>query len=377
MTTTRATKRATARAAVLTAPGSLELWDVPVPEVGDDDGLLAVEACGICGSDVEQLRAERPADYYPITPGHEPIGTVIALGEGARQRWGVEVGDRVGVEAAISCGRCAHCRSGRSIGCTDPRLPGPIRSYSTIPFRVPPHLWGGYSEVLYLDREARVHQVPDHVTLEEAALLNPMANAIEWSVLTPRPLPGSTAVVLGCGQRGLLCVAALREAGVATIVITGLRSDRHKLELASLLGADVTVCVEDEETIEAVRNATGGTFADLVVDATPYATQPVTDALEITKPGGTIVLAGVKAGRSIPGFVSDRLVMKELTLRGVLAARTEAFDLAMKIIASRRHPLGELHTHAFPLDRAAEAVATLAGHGGGAPAVAITINPDK
>src|SRR5262249_19896628 len=153
-----------------------------------------------------------------------------------------------------------------------------------------------------------------------------------------------------------LCIAALRDVGVGTVIVTGLRADRHKLELATELGADVTICVEDEDTVAVVRDATAGALADLVVDATPLATQPVVDALEVARVGGTIVLAGVKAGREVPGFVSDRIVMKELTIRGVLAARSEAFRLAMSLIASRRYPLAKLHTHDFPLDLAADAV---------------------
>jgi threonine dehydrogenase-like Zn-dependent dehydrogenase len=366
----------TARAAVLTAQRTLTMRDLPIPEIGDDDGLLRVEACGICGSDVHAYTAERAAGYSnPVIPGHEPIGTIVALGDNAARRWGVRVGDRVGVEAAIMCGRCEICRSGRNMGCTDPRLPGPMRSYSTIPVSVSPHLWGGYAEFLYLDREATLHKVPDGVSLEEAALLNAAAAAVEWAVRVPQPQMGDNVVVLGPGQRGLLCVAALREVGVGNIVVTGLRSDAHKLELAREFGATRTVCVEDEDLKTAVLETTGGQLADVVIDVTADATQPVLDAIEVVRHGGKIVLAGVKNGRAIDGFVSDALFYKDITMRGVLAASSESFRRAMWLIASHHHPLHLMHTHSFALDRAGEAILTLAGETEGAPAIAVTINP--
>jgi threonine dehydrogenase-like Zn-dependent dehydrogenase len=145
--------------------------------------------------------------------------------------------------------------------------------------------------------------------------------------------------------------------------------------VARKLGADHTVFAEDDDLIATVRNVTGGQLADLVIDATPHATQPVVDAMEIVRPGGTIVLAGVKWGREVAGFVSDRIVMKEITMRGVLAASSNSFRRAMQMIASGRHPLHLLHTHRFSLDQAAEAVLTLAGDVGDGRAIAVTINP--
>ncbi|QHE73291.1 Alcohol dehydrogenase (plasmid) [Rhodococcus sp. WAY2] len=229
---------------------------------------------------------------------------------------------------------------------------------------------------MYLDRDAMVHKVPDGVLLAEAALLNPLASAIEWSVLVPETRMGADVVVLGAGQRGLLCVAALREAGAGTIVVTGLRRDAHKLEVALKLGADRVVCVEDEDVFDAVSDATGGTMADVVIDVTPNATQPIVDAIRVVKRGGTIILAGVKWGKEVPGFVSDQLVIRHITMRGVQAASSDSFAMAMRVLERGRHPLHLLHSHSFPLDRAADAIRTLSGElDDGTPAISVTINP--
>src|SRR5581483_1245597 len=103
----------TITAAVQDGPGRLELRDLPRPVIGPDDGLLRVEACGICGSDVEQLRGEHTFLTYPLVPGHEPLGVIEEVSERAAARWGVRAGDRVVVEAIIPCRACATCLRGQ------------------------------------------------------------------------------------------------------------------------------------------------------------------------------------------------------------------------------------------------------------------------
>src|SRR3972149_2757103 len=100
------------KAVVQTAPRSLEMRELPLPQVGREDGLLQVEACGICGSDYEQYQGALPV-RFPVIPGHEPVGRIVELGDEAARRWGVKVGDRVAVETLIPCGFCRHCVGGQ------------------------------------------------------------------------------------------------------------------------------------------------------------------------------------------------------------------------------------------------------------------------
>ena len=124
-----------------------------------------------------------------------------------------------------------------------------------------------------------------------------------------------------------------------------------------------------------MSDATDGALADLVIDTTPNATKPVVDALEIVRVGGTVVLAGLKWGREVPGFVSDQLIMKEITMRGVAAASSLSYRKAMQVLASHHHPLHLLHTHSFPLERAADAIMTFARETSDRTAIAVSINP--
>lgn len=366
----------TARAAVLTGERSIEIRELSVPEVGPDDGLLRVEACGLCGTDVEMydgsIRAAIGYDY-PLIPGHEPVGVVEEIGEAAAHRWGVTVGDRVAVEPFIPCGRCGYCLAGHYPSCDGwPRNP---MSYGFLPVDSRPGLWGGYAELLYLHPNARLHRVPDGIPPELAVLFNALGAGVRWAVTVPGTSLGDTVVVQGPGQRGLSCVVALRAAGAGQIIVTGLGSDGHRLELARRLGADVTVDVDVQDPVAAVREATGGALADVVVDVTARATAPVVDAVDMVRGGGTIVLAGLKGGRPVPGFVSDSVVLKDLTIRGARGVDGPAYARAIDIIASGRFPLDQLCTHRLPLEEAERALQILAGDVAGEQPVNVLLRP--
>ena len=103
--------RKVSMAMVQTGPRKLEQRDLPIPDVGHDDAILRIEACGICGSDHEQFAGVLPVPY-PLIPGHEPLGTIEKIGDGAAARWGVDVGDRIAVETMLGCHACANCYAG-------------------------------------------------------------------------------------------------------------------------------------------------------------------------------------------------------------------------------------------------------------------------
>lgn len=355
----------TARAMVLTGIRELELQSFPIPEPGPDDGLLRMEVCGICGSDYEQFNGHFLA-RYPVIPGHEPVGRIAALGDRARERWSVEVGDLVSVEPGVRCGRCRQCLEGRQ--CSD----GAGIGY-TLTDRAP-GLWGGYAEYLYLHRSTVMHRMPNDMPPRLAALYNPLGAGFAWAVNTPNLQVGQSVVVLGAGQRGICSIIAARAAGAGTIIATGLARDEHKLALAREFGADITLVADADPVVERVLETTDGHGADVVIDVTPYATDPVSDAMKMARRGGTVVLAGLKGGRRVPDFDSDDIVMRHLTVRGVFGVDHESFVQAIETIRSGRFPLERLHTHAFALEDAATAIDTLAGETGD-PAVNVTIEP--
>ena len=344
----------TGLAMVQTAARRLEARELALPAIGVDDALLRVEACGICGSDVESFQGVLKVPL-PLIPGHEPLGVIEAIGERAAQRWGVRAGDRVAVETLLPCNACRRCRSGAYQLCASRRV------YSYIPLAEAPGLWGAYAEFLYLAPNAIVHKVDPSLPAEIAVMFNPLGAGFRWAAEMPRTQPGDTVLVMGPGQRGLASVIAAREVGAGTILVTGLSRDAHKLALAREFGADHTIDVERESLVKRVREITDGRGVDVVIEVTPVATQPIVDAIDCAALGGTIVLAGVKGLKSVPGFVSDKVVLKEITLRGAIGVTWEHYERAIRLIESRKLPLEKLQTHRFGLRDAERAVRTLAG----------------
>lgn len=356
-------------AIVQTGARKLEPRDLPLPEVGDEDALLRIEACGICGSDVEQYHGALPLPF-PLIPGHEPLGVVEKIGDRAALRWGVDVGDRVAVETMLPCKFCQPCLTGRYHLCRTRRI------YSYIPLEQAPGLWGAYAEYMYVAPNSVVHKVDPTLPPEIAVLFNPLGAGFRWAVEIPETQPGQSVVILGPGQRGLASVIACRHVGAGTIVVTGLEADAPKLALARDFGADVTIDVENENARERILEATDG-GADVVVDVSAYATEPVAAALDYVKPGGTVVLAGVKGYKPIPEFVSDKIVMKEIAIRGAIGVTTTGYSEAIRLIESRSLPLEKMHTHDFGLRDAEEAILTLAGEAKGPRSIHSCLLPGR
>jgi len=356
---------------VQTAPRRLELRELPVPDIDDDSGLVRIEACGICGSDAEQYAGVLPV-RLPVVPGHEPLGIVERIGDRAAKRWRVDVGDRVAVEAPIPCGRCAACRGGRYQVC---RARGFLFGHGYVPLSEPPGLWGGYADYMYLDACSIVHRVRKEIPAAIAVMFNPLGAGFRWAVDIPRTGPGDTVLVLGPGQRGLASVIAARAAGADTIIVTGLGRDAPKLALAKEFGADHVIDVEAEDARQRVRELTGGHGADVVVEVTANAPEPIAEALHYAATGARIVLAGVKGFKAVPEFVSDLVVVKELTLVGAFAVTSRGYEAAIRLIESGRVPLERMHTHDFPLEDAERAIQTLAGEVPGETSVHSCLRP--
>lgn len=347
----------TTRAIVQTGPRQLELRELPIPEIDDDSGLLRVEACGICGSDVEQYTGALPVSW-PLIPGHEPLGIIERIGDRAAKRWGVNVGDRVAVEVLIPCGHCRVCIEGQYQRC---RGRGGMFGYSYVPLSHAPGLWGAYADYMYLDPGSLVHPMRKDIPASLAVMFNPLGAGFRWAVEIPDTGPGDIVLILGPGQRGLASVIAARTAGADLIIVTGLARDEKKLALATELGADHVINVDAEDVRSRVHELTNGHGADVVIEVSAYAPEPVADALYYAAVGGRIVLAGIKGFKAVPAFISDLVVAKELTIKGVLGVTARGYQSAIRLIEAGRVPVEKMHTHDFPLEQAEHAIKMLGG----------------
>src|SRR5947209_12088715 len=180
-----------ANALVLERPRRLVLQAFDLPSIGPEDGLLRVEACGLCGTDHEQYTGHLPAAYAFI-PGHETVGIIEALGDRAAARWGVQVGDRVAVEVFQSCRACDECRAGRYRRCVRHGL---ADMFGFIDVQKSPALWGGYATHHYLAPDAMVLPLPADLDPVVATLFNPLGAGLRWTTTVGGAGEGDIVVV--------------------------------------------------------------------------------------------------------------------------------------------------------------------------------------
>ena len=348
------------RAVVQTAPRTLELREFPRPVIGPEDGLLRIEANGICGSDVEQYKGHLFRGFA-VVPGHEPLGIIEEIGEKAAERWGVSVGDRVALEILVPCHHCAACISGRYQAC-----PRRAASHGYTPITQQPSLWGGLAEYTYLAPGSIVHPIDRDLPAELAVMFNPLAAGVRWAVHLGGAGIGSTVLVLGAGQRGLSAVIAAKAAGASTVIVTGLAARRAQTGA----GPPVRCRPHDRRRRGGHRGAGPGADrrggVDIVLELTPMALGPVGDALASARHGGRVVLAGLKGGRKAE-IDTDFVINRALTLVGAYGVDSPAYAEAIRIIESGVTPIAQMHTHSLPLDDTETAIQLLAGEGSGSP----------
>jgi threonine dehydrogenase-like Zn-dependent dehydrogenase len=368
---------AKARAAVQVGPRRYEVRNFEIPHTGADDAVLRVEACGLCGSDVDQYdgKLDGLGLKFPVIPGHEPVGIIEEIGSEAARRLDLKPGDRVAVEPTLGCGRCRACMTGNYRRCRVGRPGTKLAACGFIPTSIMPALWGGLAEFMYLDPNTALHKVSRDIPAELAVLFQPLAAGISWAHREPNTHVGDTVVIFGAGQRGLTSVVAAREAGAGGVFVIARRQSAHRLALAREFGADETIFA-DENVVRRVRELTHGEGADVIVDVTAETMAPIPAAIEMAKAGGTIVLAGVKGpGVQLQQVEHDRIFAKELTIKGVKNADYNSFETAVKLIESGKYPLEKMHTHSFALEHLETALLTLAGRVPGENAVSVSINP--
>ena len=357
-------------ALVLEGPRRLERRELPMPDVGDDDGILRVEACGLCGTDPE-LYSGAIAPGFPFVPGHEAVGVIEAVGDRAAERWGVREGDRVAVEVFLSCRSCGPCQQGAYRRC---ERHGMGDMYGMNSVEKPPGLWGGYATYQYLAPDTMLLPVPASLAPEVAVAFNPLGAGIRWGVTVPGTKRGDVVAVLGCGIRGLAVAAAAKEAGAGFVMITGAgERDHPRLEQAARFGADLAVDVLADDPVARLRASANVAGADVVVDVTAKAPAAFAQGVALARPGATMVVAGTRGGGGTPGFDPDHVVYKELRIQGALGVDVAAYRAALDLLSSGTFPFAELPRQVVGLDGTAELLETMAGERGVPPVHAVLV----
>lgn len=303
------------KALLLTAPSRLEFVDFPDPKPADDEVVVQVRACGICGSDIHGWDGSTGRRQPPLIMGHEASGEIVATGPRVTA-W--RAGDRVTFDSTIYCGRCHFCRSGQVNLCDNRRVVG------VSPTEYKQH--GAFAERLAVP-DRILYRLPDTLPYDQAAMVEPVSIAVH-AVQRTKIAPGSTAVVIGSGMIGLLVIQALRWAGAEKIVAVDLADNR--LALARRLGATHTINSGNTDAAAEVARLTGGLGADTAFEVVGF-TPTLNLALSVLKRGGTCVLVGNLSPKT-QDFPLQAVVTKELTVLGSCSSAGE-YPLCLDLIA--------------------------------------------
>jgi len=318
-------------------PYSVELRELPVPEIGEEDVLLKVHSASICGSDVHQYAGKHGWKVnYPVVLGHEFAGSVAKLGSRVT---GFREGDRVVSETAAML---------------PPDSPFLRRGLYNLE---PKRLGFGYgvngAMAPFVKVPARcLHHVPATLPLEKAALTEPCCVAYNAACVHSRVRPGDTVAVLGPGPIGLLCAALAKLSGAGHLIVIGTAVDAKRLAVAQQMGADTTLGAQGEDVAEWVRNFGDGYGLDLVIDAAGVSAS-LKLALEIVRPAGQITKVGW--GSQPLGFSLDPLVQKAVTLQGSFSHNWPIWEKVLTLLASGKIDLDPIIERISPLNEWREA----------------------
>jgi L-iditol 2-dehydrogenase len=293
------------RALLLSDYKVLSVVDMPTPEVGDDDVLVRVRACGICGSDIHGYDGSTGRRIPPLVMGHEAAGVIERVGRGVTH---FAAGDRVSFDSTVSCGTCDFCRRGQinlcdnrtvlGVSCGDYRRHGAFAEYVAVPSRI-------------------LYKLPDSLPFERAALLEAVSIAVH-AVNRHVPRPHDTSVVVGSGMIGVLLIQVLKAKGSRNIVAVDL--DPQKLALAQRMGATHTLSPNQSDVPDAVRHLTAGRGADVSFEVVGHSGTVLT-SIRCLRKGGTVVLVGNLSPRvELP---LQEVVSREISVLGSCASSGE------------------------------------------------------
>ncbi|WP_243789197.1 zinc-dependent alcohol dehydrogenase family protein [Saccharopolyspora gloriosae] len=291
------------RAVVVEGPGQITVTTVPDPAPGPNDVVVAVDACGLCGTDLHVVDGEIPVVKYPITPGHELAGRVVAVGGEVSK---LAEGDLVAVDPSLPCGECRYCRKGKGNLC---------EPWQAIGISSP----GGAAEYVQVQAK-KCYPLPAGTPATAAALIEPLSCAVHGLDKVPHDLTDDV-LIYGAGTMGLLLAQLLKRAGVNTLSVVDRRQDR--LDVAGSMG--VSAVATDASALDSDG-------WDLVVDATGVVAA-IEDGLGRVRKAGTFLQFGVADAKASANFSPFKVYNEEITIVGSMAVHN-SFDRARDLLVS-------------------------------------------
>jgi len=338
--------------AVAKAKDSLEIRDLPEPKPGPGEVKVAVRFTGICGTDVKIFHGDYPYVIPPVAIGHEFSGLVVEAGPGVKT---LKEGDRVaGLPVARWCGKCPACLTGDFMYCPEATIPG-IRTH------------GAFASFAIL-AEALTFKLPDSVSLESAAMLEPLCVSLRGAVEMARVSLGDRVVISGPGPIGLLALMICKAAGAKCLVL-GVDEDAERLKRARESGADHTVNVSRMDPVPIVNEMTQGEGADVVLECAGVGPS-VDQCFILAKRGGRFGQIGTTVYPMKVDFM--RIAYKELKVYGSYASVLDTWRRALRVLEMGKVQPDRIVSHTFPLSQWRTAFGLLEGRQG----IKILLYPD-
>lgn len=319
----------------------LRVEDTPIPEPKENEVLLKMGCVGICGSDVHYYTDGHCGEYVvkePMIIGHEASGTVYKVGSKVKH---LKPGDRVAIEPGVSCKSCNFCKEGRynlcpeMSFCATPPIHGNLRQY-------------------YCHAADFCFKMPDNMSFEEGALLEPLAVGVH-SCKRGGVTLGSTVLITGGGPIGLVTCVVAKAMGASKVMITGARD--HGLEVAKKLGADLTLKVNKTESPKELADniiEAMGKRPDITIDC-GGTEATLSLGMEVTEWGGVLVVVGFAAEKVTTALIPA--LAREVDIRGVFRYAND-YPLALSMVASGAVDVKQLITHNFSIKETVEAFDT-------------------
>ncbi len=335
------------KAWVLGNPNELKLIDKPVPVPKRAEVLVRIDAVAICATDLEIMEFGSPALFLGgkpfnknFTPGHEYMGTVVALGPGVDE---LPIGQRVTVEIHAGCGQCKRCREGMYTACHNYGLNyGDVdKGHRANGFTTD----GGFCEY-QVNNINTVIPIPEAMSDEEATLVVTAGTAMYGLTELGGLVAGESVVVTGPGPIGLLGVAVAKAMGAQPVILTGTRDNR--LKIGKELGADHVINVRnDKDVVAAIKKLNGGKGVDYVVECSG-APNAVTEAVRMVNRGGKVCLAAFPHDETMVDVA--HIVRNNIYLYGIRGEGKSATHRAEAFMSQKRFDATKIHTHTFALD---------------------------
>ncbi len=360
------------RVSTFDAPGTpAQIRSVPRPDVPDRAALIRIDACGVCGTDLHILRGHWPKPLpWPLTLGHELAGVIEEKGPGLQSDFmeqPLAVGDKVMLPPLMPCGQCYYCVHYpiHANKCLNPTYYGRY-----IPFEKPPHLWGGWAEMVYVDLDmfpaTKIYRLPDDMSPLHGSLTEPLAcciRALNRAVAADGFHVGDTVVIQGSGPIGLFALVAAQEMGAGCVVVVGA-PEQPRLAVCRAFGAVATVSIDEYPTpqsrIDAVRAIVGGFGADLVVECSGDPSSGP-EGIEMLRDGGAYVEMGQFTDAGSVDTNWHRICTKDITIVASWAFTANDIPLGIQMIhrVAERYPWHLMQTRfSFSQEGIAEAAET-------------------